>query len=121
MKSDDITKNQKTQSNSLRAVLARLDSYMDATGHGADHPWRTEIAAALATPSSTRPDTDAILDSVDDIDLAAAAIADLLSLGLQECVNAGNVRPAESALRAARRYIDDIGVATAFIACGGAA
>jgi hypothetical protein len=102
-------------------TLAKLNGYMEAAGYGADHPWRTEIATALAAPSSTRPDTDAILDSVDDIGLAAAAIADLLSLGLQECVNAGNVRAAESALRAARRYIDDIGVATEFIACGGAA
>ena len=106
---------------SLTAALVNLDGYMAAAGYGPDHPWRCEIGAALAAPSSARPDTDSILDSIDDIDLAAAAIADLLSLGLQECVNAGNVRPAESALRAARRYIDDIGVSTAFIACGGAA
>lgn len=32
----------------LAAVLLRMDGYMDNSGYGADHPWRTEIRAALA-------------------------------------------------------------------------
>ncbi|MGZ8289360.1 MAG: hypothetical protein ACXW2U_10890 [Telluria sp.] len=50
MKSNDSINNQKTQPKSLRATLTNIDRNMDASGHGADHPWRIEIAGALAEP-----------------------------------------------------------------------
>lgn len=34
------------------AVLAKLDGYMAAAGYDTDHPWRCEIGAALALPTS---------------------------------------------------------------------
>lgn len=36
------------------AVLARLDGYMAAAFYEADHPWRSEIATALAVPAPTQ-------------------------------------------------------------------
>ena len=47
-------------------------------------------------------------DIVDDINAASGILRDLLKLALGQCVAAGNVGKAESALRAANRYIDDI-------------
>lgn len=35
------------------AVLIRLDGYMAAAGYDTDHPWRSEIATALAPSTST--------------------------------------------------------------------
>lgn len=35
------------------ATLTRLDGYMASTGYDADHPWRSEVAAALATFSAS--------------------------------------------------------------------
>lgn len=92
------------------ATLARLDGYMAATGMDADHPWRAEIAAALAVPPA---DTDSILDLVDSIDMAAGIIDDVLGLAVMQCSSENEVG---SAIRAARRYLVDIGTATAHIA-----
>jgi hypothetical protein len=92
------------------ATLVKLDGYMAAAGYGADHPWRAEIAAALAAPPV---DTDSILDLVDSIDLAAGIVDDLLELAKGQC---GAENEVSSAIRAARRYLVDIGVATTAIA-----
>lgn len=78
---------------------------MVASGMSADHPWLLSIATAL---SGDEP----ILDAVDDIDRAAGVIGDLIKLALTQCADTGE---AGSALRAARRYIADIGDATATI------
>lgn len=80
MKSNHNTTKQKTQSNSSRAVLARLDSYMDATGHSADHPWRTEIAAALAQPVEAEASLEHALAAVNVADLGVSIIKQLATL-----------------------------------------
>lgn len=71
---------QELQSNSLRAVLARLDSYMDATGHGVDHAWRVEIAAALAQPIDAGASLEHALAAVNVADLGVAIINQLTTL-----------------------------------------
>ena len=86
-------------------TLKCLGDNMVATGMSPDHPWLLSIATALCGD-------EPILDAVDDIDLAARIIADLIKLALTQC---GDVKEVGSALRAAKRYLDDIGVATAFI------
>lgn len=42
------------------AALAKLDGYMAAAGYDTDHPWRTEIATALAGAA----DVDSSVDHV---------------------------------------------------------
>jgi hypothetical protein len=86
-------------------TLKRLGDNMAATGMDPDHPWMMQIATALCGD-------EPVLDAVDDIDRAAGIIGDLIKLALTQC---GDTGEAGSALRAARRYIADIGDATATI------
>lgn len=52
------------------AVLTNLDGYMSAAGYDTDHPWRTEIATALAGAS----DVDSSIDHVQEaFNIACAA------------------------------------------------
>ena len=49
----------------LAHTLRNLDGYLAASSHGADHPWRIEIASALAIPapaSGTDEDDVLIID-----------------------------------------------------------
>lgn len=49
------------------SVLNKLDGYMAAAGYDTDHPWRSEIATALAAPAMTLSNKDGVLDAADDI------------------------------------------------------
>jgi hypothetical protein len=86
-------------------TLKRLGDNMAATGMDPDHPWMLAIATAL---NGDEP----IFDAVDDIDRAAGIIDDLLGLAVAQC---SSENEAGSAIRAARRYLVDISVATTFI------
>ena len=86
-----------TTTTSALAVLDNLDRYMVAAGYNADHPWRVEIASA----------GDAA-DCVEDILCATSVLSDLLTLAMQECGSTCAPGNAEAALRAARRYIEDV-------------
>lgn len=90
--------------NSALATLVNLDRYMAASGHDVDHPWRKDIATALGARS---PDEDAI-DIVDNIVLTIATLDDLLRLALQACVEVETDGKVSAAIRAARRYGDDV-------------
>lgn len=79
------------------AVLANLDRYMAAGGYADDHPWRVEIASASGDE-----------DAVEDIINATSILSDLLTLTIQECQSTAAPGNAEAAIRAARRYVEDI-------------
>ncbi len=100
------------------STLANIDRYLNAAGYEKNHPWRSEIGAALGGGVQASFGTDGILDGLDDIDCSVGILADLLAVALQKCVDAGTVGEAESVLRAARRYIDDIRSTTAQLSEG---
>lgn len=100
------------------STLTNIDSYLNAAGYETSHPWRSEIQSALGGGVKVPFGTDGILDGLDDIDCSVGILADLLAVALQKCVDAGTVGEAESVLRAARRYIDDIRSTTAQLAEG---
>lgn len=97
------------------SVLTRLDGYMAAAGYDTDHPWRSEISAALAVPVSTAHDTDTVRAAAADIDIASGTIVDLLKLAEGQFDRDGDICRARSALRAVGRYVDDIMEFTAVI------
>lgn len=97
------------------AVLTRLDGYMGAAGYDTDHPWRSEIAAALAIPRPAPCVAKAVHASTVDIDTAAGIIVDLLKLAEGQCGRDGDICQVKSAIRAVGRYVDDIMEFTAVI------
>lgn len=96
-------------------TLTNLDGYMAAQGYSPDHPWRTEIAVAIAGGRSPAIDKCTLHDELDAIDCGVASADSLLSLALAECVSDGGVHGAEAAIRAARRYMADVTVSTTFL------
>lgn len=97
------------------AVLARLDGYMSAAGYNIDHPWRSEIAAALAVHVPALRGANAALAAAVDIDTAAGIIVDLQKLAEGQCGKDGDTCKVRSAIRAVGRYVDDIMEFTAVI------
>ncbi|MFC0132061.1 hypothetical protein CR105_24545 [Massilia eurypsychrophila] len=64
------------------AVLTRLDGYMAAAHFHADHPWRSEIAAALAAPAPTPAQfpIDIATSAVEAIDLGICIADEIASM-----------------------------------------
>lgn len=63
----------------------------------------------MMTPiKSILVDTVTASDLADDIISAVEILGDLLNLALRECINSDDAGNAESAIRAARRYAEDV-------------
>lgn len=86
-------------------TLTNLDGYLAAANHDVDHPWRKEIAASLASAATT---SGIAGDCIDNIDSAVETLNGLLSIALKECTEADRDEKVGAAIRAARRYVEDI-------------
>ncbi len=62
--------------NSALATLANIDGYLDALAYAPDHPWRTEIAAALAAQAQEESGTDHLGEALDLACVARSFIVD---------------------------------------------
>lgn len=85
--------NAAASTSSAIAVLARLDSYMAASGYDAEHPWRSEIVAALAVPALAQHDVDTEHPAA-----VTAGALDALNTPASECwvpVTPGSMPPDE--------------------------
>ena len=99
-------------------TLRKLDGYLAASDYDPSHPWRIEIAVTVAGAVDKPALGETFADEIDNITGATEILDDLLRLALQTCVAAGNCGEAESAIRAARRYIGDVNTYVAHIAAG---
>lgn len=69
-------------------LLKKLDQWMAATGYGADHPWRSSIAATVALDAADKSGAEHFqagvsIDTIDSVDVylkQARSICHLLSV-----------------------------------------
>jgi hypothetical protein len=92
-------------------TLANLDGYLAACKYGKDHPWRIEIAAALAAtaaqPARAPVEPDDRDHAAEHVEETVGMVGSLLGLALEACAAKDMVR-AEVTVRAALRYSADI-------------
>jgi hypothetical protein len=85
-KSTSTSAPSETQTNTIKRIvspltaLTNLDGYMSASGYDVGHPWRTEIATALAAPADVDSSIDHALAVVNAADLGVSIINELGTL-----------------------------------------
>ncbi len=94
--------NTNTSPNSCFDHLRKLDGYMAACGYDDNHPWREQIISGIEA-------VDRVDNAAEDIEGAAVMVSHLLDLALLACVDTAGTVQIEAAIRAARRYVGDIG------------